>query len=97
MKVSKTNEKDMRHDLKAFAIGFVVSFVIVFSLFIFESALHVTSVTDGMVVGFLFWLGFVATTQMSSYIWCKKPIQLFLIDTGYKLLSFLVISGLMGA
>lgn len=93
----KFTKQEARDRLKCIAIEFVVSFIFAFFIFMFESALQVTTVTDGMFIGFLFWLGFVTTTQISFYIWNKKPIQLFLIDSGYRLLSFLVMSGLMGA
>lgn len=94
MKLSKL---EVRHGIKSFIMESVVSLTLAFFLFMFESALQVTTVTDGMIVGFLFWLGFVATTQISLSIWNKKSMQLFLIDSGYRLLSFLVMSGLMGA
>lgn len=75
----------------------IVSLVIAYFLALAEGYLGVTTVTDGMFVGFCAWLGFVATTQISSVIWCKAPFQLFLLDTGCKLLSFLVMSGVIGA
>lgn len=77
--------------------GFLVSLVIAFFLAFFEGYMGVTTVTDGMFVGFCLWLGFVATTQISSLIWCKGSYQLFFLDTGCKLLSFLVMSGVIGA
>ena len=82
---------------KIYVFGFLISLVIAFFLSFFEAYLGVTTVSDGMFVGFLFWLGFVFTTQISSVIWGKHPVQLFLIDTGFKLFSFLVMSGLIGA
>lgn len=93
----KLNKIELRNDWKTVILGAVSSLIIAFFFYTFESALHVTSVMDGMMIGFLFWLGFIVTTQMSSFIYVKKPLQLFVIDTGYKMLSFLVIGGLMGA
>ena len=95
-KLAKHGET-MKPDAKMLISGFIVSLVIAFFLAFFEGYLGVTTVSDGMFVGFLFWLGFVATTQISSVVWCKRPFQLFLINTGFKLLSFLVMSGLIGA
>ncbi len=77
--------------------SFIVSLVIAYFLAFFECSLGVTSVTDGMFVGFCIWLGFVATTQIATVIWGKNPFKLFLVDTGGKLLSFLVMSGVIGA
>lgn len=81
----------------SFLLGFLNSIVIAFFLAFFEGYLDVTTVSDGMFVGFCLWLGFVFTTQLSPVIWQDRPFKLFLIDTGYKLLSFLVMSGVIGA
>ena len=77
--------------------GFIVSLIIAYFIAFFEGSLGVTTVTDGMFTGFCFWLGFVATTEISSVIWGKAPFQLFVLNTGCKLLSFLVMGGVIGA
>lgn len=97
LKLSRLSEKDMSAGALTLLMAFVVSLIIAFFLSMFEGWLGITSVTDGMFMGFLLWLGFIATTQIHYFIWCKRPFQLFLIDSGYKLLSFLVMSGLIGA
>lgn len=81
----------------AVVYGFVVSLIIAYFIAFFEAYLGVTTVTDGMFVGLCLWLGFVATTQISSVIWSGRSFEGFLLDTGYKLLSFLVMSGVIGA
>lgn len=97
LKLAKLSESSLKSTKTALLSGCVVSLVIASFLAFFETHLEVTSVLDGMVVGFCVWLGFVATTQVSSVIWCKAPLKLFLIDTGCKLLSLLVMSGIVGA
>lgn len=89
--------KEEGHSKVWILYGFIVSLIIAYFLAFFEGSLGVTTVTDGMFVGFCLWLGFVATTQISSVIWCKAPFQLFVLDTGCKLLSFLVMGGVIGA
>ena len=96
MKCRKMKEEDCGSKVNML-YAFIVSLVIAYFLAFFEGYLGVTTVTDGMFVGFCLWLGFVATTQISCVIWCKEPFQLFLLDTGCKLLSFLVMSGVIGA
>ncbi len=96
-KLSKHSGKEMDGSGRTLVLSFVTSLVIAFFLAFFEGSLEVTTVTDGMFVGFLLWLGFVATTQFASVTWCKKPISLFCINSGYKLVSFLAMSGLIGA
>lgn len=97
-KLCQMKEKDMKAKRwQPLFYSFIVSLVIAYFLSFFEGHLGITNVSDGMFVGFLFWLGFVATTQISPVIWCKKPFKLFAIDSGCKLLSFLVMSGIIGA
>lgn len=85
------------HKKMSMVYGLISSLVIAYFLSVFEAYVGVTTVTDGMFVGFCLWLGFVATTQISSVIWARAPIRLFFIDTGYKLLSFVVMGGVIGA
>lgn len=96
MKLCKIKEEDCKCKM-SLLYGFIVSLVIAYFLAFFEGYLGVTTVTDGMVIGLCIWLGFVATTQISSVIWGKEPLQLFAIHAGCKLLSFLVMSGVIGA
>lgn len=83
--------------ISTYVMSAVNSLLIAFFLAYFETYLGVTTVTDGMFAGFLCWLGFVMTTQIGAVLWCRKPWNLFLINTGFKLFSFLVMGGLLGA
>ena len=95
MKLHKMKDPEM--DKTHILYGFITSLVIAYFLAFFETSLGVTTVSDGMFVGFCLWLGFAATTQISAVIWCKAPFKLFVLDTGCKLLSFLVMGGVIGA
>jgi len=96
-KLAEMREKDMKPEALTMIYGFINSLVIAYFLSFFEGNLGVTNVTDGMLIGFLIWLGFVATTQIGCVIWCKKPFKLFAIDTGAKLVSFVVMGGIIAA
>ena len=94
-KLSSHPRREM--NLKTLIYMLVISLLLAYFLSFFEAHLRVTSVTDGMFVGFLLWLGFVATIQFSSHVWNQTPLKLFLIDSGYRLITFLAMSGLIGA
>lgn len=76
--------------------GVLVSLTIAFFLAFFEAYLGVTTVSDGVFVGFCVWLGFVFTTQLSALIWSRGQLRLLVLDTSCKLLSFLVMGGILG-
>lgn len=78
-------------------IAFGFSLVIAYFLAFFQIQLGITTVTDGMLVGFFLWLGFVIPTHVSAVIWAKKPIKLFYINAGYWCLVFLVMGGIIAA
>ncbi len=92
-----TEIKEEKPNVSTLLYAFINSIVIAYFLAFFQGYLGVTSVSDGMFVGFCFWLGFVATTQISSVLWEKGSFQLFLLHTGNKLLSFLVMGGVIGS
>lgn len=73
------------------------SLIIAYFIGVFQFVAAITTVLDGMFLGVCLWLGFVVTTQISSVIWGNTPFRLFLIDTGYKLLSFVVMAGIISA
>ncbi len=97
IKLSGVKDADAGKDKMQVLWSALVALLIAYFIAFFEAHLSVTTVSDGMFVGFCFWLGFVATTQISSVIWGKTPVQLFFINTGVKLLSFLVMGGVIGA
>ncbi len=79
--------------LWAFGLSLLTAYILGF----FIVFLGVTTVSDGMFVGFLAWLGFISTTLLSAVIWSHKSFKFFLIDGGYRLLGALVMGGILGA
>ncbi|MBS0625217.1 MAG: DUF1761 domain-containing protein [Verrucomicrobia bacterium] len=96
-KLTGVKESEMKKNKKNLLWGFINALVIAYFLTFFEIHLGVTTVTDGMYVAFCAWLGFVATTQIGAVIWHRMSFQLFLVNTGAKLLAFLVMGGVIGA
>ena len=89
--------KQPKYTAKTYVLAGVFSLVIAYFIALFQAYLGVTTVTDGMVIGFFLWLGFVCTTQVGAVLWANKPLKLFFINTGFKLFSFLVMGGVLGA
>ena len=50
----------------------------------------------GARVSFFLWLGFVATSLLSTTVYEGRPIALFWINTCYWLVSMLIMGGLIG-
>ena len=55
------------------------------------------SVAHGALIGFMCWLGFAATTSYATAIFSGKPKQLWLIDSTYNLVSFMLAGIILAA
>ncbi len=55
------------------------------------------SAEHGATFGFMAWLGFAAPTSYATAIFSGKPKQLWLIDTMYNLVSFILAGIILGA
>ena len=91
--------KIKKQELTKFKVfwSFSVSLVIAYFISLFELHLGITNVSDGMILGLLIWVGFVATTEITGVIGDAKPFKLFVIDSGARILSFVVMSGIIAA
>ena len=55
------------------------------------------SILEGAVIGFMAWLGFVATVTLASVFYESRPSRLWVINNGYLLLSLVVMGAILGA
>lgn len=79
--------------LGAFIVALILSFVMDYFIAITNSV----TFTDGLIIGALAWLGFVATTHFSKVLWERYPFKLYLIHVLMLLIAFLLIGGILGA
>lgn len=55
------------------------------------------TLTAGIVVGLLAWIGFVVTLEAGELVWEKIPFRLFLIRTGEHLVALSAAGAILGA
>lgn len=80
---------------KMYGIAFVASLV---TAFVLAKIIDVTTVNTplyGMKVAFAVWLGFVTTVQLTGALFGRQPTKLYLINTGYQLVCFLVMGAIL--
>jgi hypothetical protein len=80
---------------KAYAISFVASLI---AAFVLAKIIEVTTVNTalyGMKIGFSVWLGFVTTVQLTAKLFGNQPTKLYLINTGYQLVCYLVMGAIL--
>jgi hypothetical protein len=67
--------------------GIIGHQVIALALAMIVNLAGATTVTGGIAVGVLVWMGFIVTLETGELIWEKIPFKLFLIRIGGHLLS----------
>lgn len=80
---------------KIYRLAFVASIV---SAVVLAKIIEISSVNTilyGMKIGFAVWLGFVTTVQLTSALFGKQPTKLYVINTGYQLVCYLVMGGIL--
>lgn len=89
------NQAELKPSSWHFSGALLVSFITVLVFYLLIRWFNLSTFAEGIKLGFLLWLGFVATTHFSGVIWAKKPLKVYLIDTGFQLVSLLVIGTIL--
>ena len=61
------------------------------------AVLGLASASEGLVLGFLLWLGFVFTTGLIANMFSERRFRSFMIDTLYQLGCLLIMGSMIGA
>lgn len=82
--------KHPKHAGQSYFIAFISSIVMSYVLAHFVDYAGASTVSGGMLAGFWAWLGFIATVTLGPVIWEGKPVQLYVLNNAYNLLSLMV-------
>lgn len=80
---------------RAYALTFIGSFLMAYATARIVWYAQAQSALTGAAIGLLAWLGFVATTHAANYLFEGRPVRLYGINTGYPLVSLLVMGALL--
>ena len=81
---------------KSYSIMFVGSLVMAFVLAHFAFIWGAHDITSAIQLGFWAWLGFVAPVMLGMVLWEGKPWMLYLLITGYYLVTLIVMALIVG-
>jgi len=95
-KAGKKMDMSSSNMMKTMGLGFVGMIIQAMVLLMFIAQMNVPSVVGGAVVGFMAWLGFVAVTQFTSYLYEHNSSTLFGIGTAYQLVALMVMGAIIG-
>ena len=76
---------------------FLCGLISAFVLAVVIEAFGVTNAVSGACVGALCWLGFAAATSFGTSLFSFEPRKLWLINSAYNLVSFVIAGAILGA
>lgn len=82
---------------KKFAAMFLATIVSAYILSLFIHYAGAYSLILGAKTGLWAWLGFVLPTGLANHLFSKKPMQLFLLQTGHHLTGLIVMGAILGS
>ena len=80
---------------KALTFDLVGTIVMAFVLVHAVKYAGAQGIAQGVAVGFLNWLGFVAVTTLSATLHEHRPFKLWLISNGYQLVALLIMGAIL--
>jgi len=83
--------------MKGYAVSIVATIVLVMGLAIMVQVSDAKDLAEGLAVGAIAGVGFIATTQAANYAFENRPLKLYLINIGYSVVGFAIIGALLGA
>ncbi|MBI2022290.1 DUF1761 domain-containing protein [Candidatus Daviesbacteria bacterium] len=93
-KIKEAKEKGMT---KSYVLMMVGSLIMAYVLASFIELTGMVGAVGGATTGFWAWLGFAATVQSSKVLWGSDSWNLYFLETGYYLVSLLVMGAVMGS
>jgi hypothetical protein len=80
----------------SFILALLTGYVLAHIMSLSEAFFGNPPIQTGLSSAFFVWLGFVMPVQATQQIFGEKNFQLFLIDTGYQLISVLAMGVIIG-
>lgn len=77
---------------KTYLVSFILGLIMAAVLYWLVKTIAPFSITDAALMGALLWLGFTANPQLNNNMFLGKPFKLFLIDSGYFLVSMVILT-----
>jgi hypothetical protein len=91
------SEEQMRAALPAGMVAGIISYLVMaYILARFIIHYGTPSFGSGVLIGFMAWLGFVATVLIGQVFYERRPFALWLINNGYLLIGLLVMGAILG-
>ena len=97
LKALGKQQEELEPSPTPFVISFFTSALTCVVLAAIMKTLGMQTVADGLVLGALVGLGFIAAAMASDSAFCRTGMALFLIQAGYRVLYSILMGAILGA
>lgn len=95
---NKKEEEEMKKSAgPAMVVATVTSLITAYVVAHFTAYFGLETPMEGAQLGFWLWLGFTGATGLSDHMFTKNPLQLFVINTGYRLVALVAMGAIIVA
>ena len=81
----------------SYVMSLIASILAAFVLGKLISVSGFSNAVAGLKIGLVLWLGFVTTVQFTNALFSRQRNRLYMINTGYQLVSYVVMGAILGA
>jgi Protein of unknown function (DUF1761) len=81
----------------SYAMSLIASILSAFVLGKLIAVAGFATAVDGLKIGLVVWLGFVTTVQLTNALFSHQRNKLYMINTGYQLVCYVVMGAILGA
>lgn len=93
----KKGQKEMGKKMPLYmAIAYLQQLVTSFLMALFSLMLGASDAFSSVLLAFLIWIGFIATTFLNGVLWEKRSVPLYLFNIAYQFVSLAVIALIVG-
>ena len=94
--LSKKEAEEMKKSsTPAMFVSTITSLLTAYVMAHFVSFLSLQTTAEGAQLGFWLWLGFTGASGLSDHMFTKNPLQLFVLNTGYRLIALVVMGAVL--
>ena len=88
----------MRKDAaRAYALSFICYLVMAAVFAVLIRLTHIQAVVGGAKLGFMLWVGFVATVGLTASLYSGKSLKAYALDAGYQLVYLVAMGAILVA
>jgi surface polysaccharide O-acyltransferase-like enzyme len=81
----------------SYAMSLIASILAAFVLGKLIAVAGFVTAVDGLKISLVVWLGFVTTVQFTNALFSHQRNKLYMINTGYQLVCYVVMGAILGA